>query len=198
MLLQEKAAPLDPRFPLFLGSLLDAYGDYADAQPQLQLASQLSPDKQTILFELGLNAQARGDTAGALNYFATAYNLEPDYVSARLYYAAAAIEAGDTATANQLLAPIIASGQAADSRIASAYASRGEYAQMIPIWQAAIQADPTNGQDYFTLAAAYYETGNKTQAIAILQASETAAPGSASQAQQAIKEIQNGTISVGK
>lgn len=194
MLLQEKAAPLDPRFPLFLGTMLDAYGDYTDAQPQLQQALTLSPDKQTILFELGLNAQARGDTAGALNYFETAYTLEPDYLDARLYYAAAAIEAGDNATATQLLAPVIASGEAADPRIASAYASRGEYSAMIPIWQAAIKADPTNAQNYFTLAAAYYEAGNSAQAIATLQAAESAVPSSASEAQQAIQEIKSGSV----
>jgi len=196
MLLQEKAAPLDPRFPLFLGTMLDAYGDYADAQPQLVLASQLSPDKQTILFELGLNAQARGDTAGALSYFKTAYDLETDYLDARLYYAAAAIQAGDESTASQLLAPIIPTGEAADPRIASAYASIGQYGQIITIWQAAVQADPTNGQNYFTLAAAYYAAGNSKQAIAILEEAETADPSSASEAQQVIQEIQSGSAKV--
>ncbi len=194
MLLQEKAAPLDPRFPLFLGTMLDAYGDYSDALPQLQLAHQLSPNKQTILFELGLNAQMRGDTAGALNAFKTAYDLEPDYLDARLYYAAAAIMAGDDTTASQLLAPIIPTGQAANQRIASAYASRKEYAPIVTIWQAAVQANPTNGQDYFTLAAAYYAEGNTKEAIATLQASKTADPSGASQAQQAIQQIEGGTV----
>jgi O-antigen ligase/tetratricopeptide (TPR) repeat protein len=196
MLLQEKVAPLDARFPLFLGTMLDAYGDYTDAQSQLALAHSLSPDKQTILFEQGLNAQARGDTAGALNYFQTAYNLETDYLDARLYYAAALIDAGDYATAQQILAPVVASGEAADPRIAAAYASQHMYAPIVTIWQAAVAADPSNDQNYFTLAAAYYAEGNSAQAIATLKAVEAEDPSSATEAQQAIQEVESGTAKV--
>ncbi|HEV3244943.1 MAG TPA: tetratricopeptide repeat protein, partial [Candidatus Paceibacterota bacterium] len=196
MLLQEKAAPLDARFPLFLGTMLDSYGDYTDAAQQLQLAHQLSPSKQAILFELGLNAEARGDTAGALNYFQTAYNLETDYLDARLYYAAAAIQAGDDSTADQLLAPVIPTGQAADPRIAQAYAARGEYGKIVTIWQAAVKADPTNPQTYFTLAAAYYAAHDTAQAIATLKAAEVADPSATAQAEQVIQEIQSGKVNV--
>jgi tetratricopeptide (TPR) repeat protein len=193
MQLQEQVSPLDARFPLFLGTLLDSYGQYAQAQTALEKAHELSPDKQTILFELAMNAQARGDTAGALNDFAQAYNLEPDYLDARLYYAAAAIEAGDDATADQLLAPITASGEAADSRIAAAYASRKEYSKIIPLWQAHIAVDPTDSQAYFTLAAAYYAGGQSAQAISELKAVEQVDPSSVSQAQTLIQQIQSGT-----
>jgi cytochrome c-type biogenesis protein CcmH/NrfG len=198
MLAQEQAAPLDARFPLFLGTMLDAYGQYADAASQLQLAHQLSPDKQAILYELGANAEGRGDTAGALADFATAYNLDTNDLDARLYYAAAAIEAGNDALGSQLLAPVTASGQAADPRIAQAYASRGEYGKIVSIWQAAVQADPSNTQNYFTLAAAYYAGGDSKDAIAELKAAETEDPSSAQQANQLIQEIQNGTIKVTK
>lgn len=194
MLLQEKAAPLDARFPLFLGTMLDSYGDYAQAQPQMQLAQQLSPDKQTILFEVGLNAEARGDTAGALSAFQNAFNLETDDLDSRLYYAAALIDAGDNAQAQAVLAPVLASGQAADPRIASAYAAKRDYADIITIWQAAVKADPTNAQNYFTLAAAYYAAGNSTEAIAQLQAAEAADPSSASEAEQIISEIKSGQV----
>ncbi|MDR3570893.1 MAG: tetratricopeptide repeat protein [Candidatus Pacebacteria bacterium] len=196
MLQQEKEAPLDARFPLFLGTMLDSYGDYTDAQQQLQIAHELSPSKQTILFELGLNAEARGDTAGALNYFSQAYNLEPDYLQARIYYATAAIGAGDDSIADQLLAPIIASGQAADPRIASAYGARNEFSKIITIWQAALKADPTNTQNYFTLAAAYYAAGNTQQAIVELKAAEAADPSATTKAEQAIQSIQSGTAKV--
>jgi tetratricopeptide (TPR) repeat protein/O-antigen ligase len=193
MQLQEQVSPLDARFPLFLGTLLDAYGQYDQAQAPLEKAHALSPGKQAILFELGLNAQARGDSAGALNYFATAYNLEPDYLDARIYYATAAIEAKDDTLADQLLAPIIPTGQAADSRIAAAYASRGEYGKIITIWQADVAVDPTQAQTYFTLAAAYYAAGNSAQAIIELQTAEKIDPASAAQAESVIQEIKSGT-----
>jgi len=196
MQLQEQVSPLDARFPLFLGTMLDAYGQYVPAQAALQQAHDLSLDKQTILFELALNAQARNDTASALSDFAEAYTLETDYLDARLYYAAAAIDAGDESLADQLLAPVIPTGQAADPRISAAYASRGEYGKIISIWQAAITATPSNAQLYFTLGAAYYAAGNPKQAIATLKAAEVADPSITSQAEQVIQEIQNGTIQV--
>lgn len=196
MQLQEQAAPLDARNPLFLGTMLDAYGQYDAAQTQLSLAHQLSQNKQEILIELGLNAEARGDTAGAINYFSQAYKLDTADIDAQLYYAAATIEAGDYPTASQILASIIPTGQAADPRIASAYASKGQYAPIITIWQAAVAANPSNTQNYFTLAAAYYADGNSKQAVAELKAAEAEDPSSTSQAEQVIQEIQNGTAKV--
>ncbi|KKW44135.1 MAG: hypothetical protein UY94_C0032G0009, partial [Parcubacteria group bacterium GW2011_GWA2_56_21] len=91
MVLQSQASPLDARFPLFLGVLLDAYGAQIDAAPVLARALELSPKKQTILYQIGSNAFARGDTAAALDAFKRAYELAPENNDARLYYAAALI-----------------------------------------------------------------------------------------------------------
>jgi tetratricopeptide (TPR) repeat protein len=192
--LQSQVSPLDARFPLFEGVLLDAYGAYDQAQPVLERALSLSPTKQTIMFELGLNDEARGDTAGALSVFASAYNEETDNSEARIFYAAAAIRAGDDATADQVLAPIIPTGKAADPRITSAYVSRKEYGKLVTIWKAAVAVNPTNVQDYFTLAAAYYAEGDTTDAIATLTAAEKEDPTATTQADQLIQQIKNGTV----
>ena len=191
--LQEQVSPLDARNPLFIGTLYDAYGEYALAQPALMQSHDLSPTKQTIIFELALNAQTQGDTTDAFNYFAQAYNLDTDYLEARLYYAAAAITSKNFTLADQLLAPIIPTGQAADPRISAAYASAGQYQPIITIWEAHVKADPTDTQGYFTLAAAYFAAGEKTQAIATLQTLEQIDPSSSSQADALIQEIKSGT-----
>ncbi len=196
MQLQEKASPLDARFPLFLGSLYDAYGQYDAAKQALTTAHNLSPGKQVILLTLGMNAQAQGDAQGAEKYFAEAYNLDTDYMDARIYYAAAAIAAGDDTTADALLSPITASGQAADKRIAAADGLRKEYSKIIPIWEAHVSADPSDSQGYFTLAAAYYASGNQSKAIETLQRDAQANPSDASKAQQTIQQIRTGEIRV--
>jgi tetratricopeptide (TPR) repeat protein len=103
MLLMTQEAPLSARFPLFLGVLLNAAGDHENAAVALEKAHQLSPGKQTILFELAANRMARGDTAKALATYRQAYELAPEFRDARVLYAAAAIRVGQIALAEELL-----------------------------------------------------------------------------------------------
>ncbi len=196
MKLQEKESPLDARFPLFVGVTQGAYGDYAGAAESLKRAHELSMDKQAILFEVGVNAIARDDAAGALAAFKQAYELEPSFDQARILYVAILVRTKNDALADEILAPIVADGRAADTRIAAAYAARGQYNKILPIWQARIKADPNDIQAYFTLAAATYATGNRVQAIAVLEAAKKQSPSSADQVDTYIKQIKEGTAVV--
>lgn len=193
---QMAVSPLDARFPLFLGTVYQSYGNYKDAQIALEKAHELSFDKQSIYYQLGMNAWALGENAKALEYFKTAYELVTANTEAQIYYVAAAIRAGDTALANQFLQPLIDSNQAADQRILAAYSATGNIAKAIPLWEARIKMTPEDAQAYFTLAALYYQSGNKAQAIASLQAAKAAIPSVAEQADSLISEVRNGTATV--
>lgn len=194
MLLQEKVSPLDARNPLFVGTVMDAYGDYGDAATALNQALALSPKKQAILFQIGMNEQALGQLGESEQTFKQAYELDTNDTQAALYYAAAAILNKDDATADALLQPLVESGQAAVQQIAAAYASRDEYAKIIPIWTLYIQKNPSDTQAYLTLAAAYYALGQKSQAIVVLQAGATANPSAASQFSQIIQQVKSGSV----
>lgn len=196
MALQAEASPLDARFPLFLGILEDNYGDYKDAAVALEKAHELSPNKQTILFQIALNKLAQNDVSGSLATFKQAYELAPEFREARLYYAGAAIQAGQDSLANELLAPLISSGEAADPRISAAYADRGAYGKIIQIWSAHVKAQPKDVQGYFTLAAAYLGAGDSANAIATLQSAESLSPAVATQAEGLIQQIRNGTAKI--
>ena len=196
MTLQEKVSPLDARFPLFLGILQFSYGDYADAATSLEKAHELSPNKQTILFQIAANQQAQGDKAGALQTLKSAFELETDDKDARITYAAAAISMGQLALADQVLAPIIPTGDAADTRILSAYATLKRFDKLIPIWEAHVKAAPNDLQGYFTLAAIYYQAGNSSQAIAELQSAEKVSSSVTAQAEDLIQQIRAGTLKV--
>jgi cytochrome c-type biogenesis protein CcmH/NrfG len=193
---QAKISPLDARFPLFTGVMLDAYGQYAAAATALQKAHELSPQKQMIIYELALNAQARGDSAGELAYFKQAFDLAQDNVNARIYYATAAIQNKQDALADQILAPIIPTGRAADQRVAAALVARGQYAKLATLWQARVAANPADAQAYLTLAAAYYKAGDVANAVKTLKAAEAVSPSSASQIETLITQIQNGTAQI--
>jgi O-antigen ligase/Flp pilus assembly protein TadD len=189
---QGNESPKNARPPFFLSILLDRAGAYADAKTALDRAHSLSPKKQGILFEAGLNAYARNANDEALADFKQAYDLEPAYPEARFYYASALIRAGREAEAETLLKDDIESGAAADSRIASAYASRNEYGKIITIWSTFIAKNPDSADARILLAGAYYSGGDPARAIATLETLKRDIPASATQADALILQIKNG------
>ena len=194
MTLQAHMSPLDARNPLFIGTIMDSYGNYKGAAEALLAAHNLSPNKQTILFQVALNQQAQGNGIAAEGYFKQAFDLEPDYLQARIFYAVSAIENKDDVVADALLAPIISTGEAANQQIAAAYASRNLYAKLIPIWTAYVAANPTNLQGRLTLAAAYYQGGDKNGAVDALQAALVAIPSAVGQINPLIQQVKAGTV----
>ena len=192
--LQKEASPLDARPALFLGLLHDTFGNYAAGAEALKHALSLSPTKQSILYELARNAQMRGDVAGMMGYFKTAFELETKNVQARILYASAAIAIRNDALANELLAPIIPTGEAADARITAAYLAQKRYDKIALAWEPYVKAHPENVQGYFTLAAAYYGMGDRTKAIEALQAASKLSTDVALQASGFIEQIRNGTL----
>lgn len=196
MALQADESPLDARFPLFLGVLLSSAGEFEKAAPLLARAHELSFGKQTILFEIAANSLARGDVSATHAAYKQAYELAPEFTDARLSYAAAVIRAGNDALGDELLAPIIESGAAADPRIAAAYVSRDRYDKIAGIWEARVKATPGESQPYFTLAAAYYGMGDSARAISTLEAAAEAIPSVKSQADALIEQIRSGTAKI--
>ncbi len=194
MQLQQNASPLDARFPLFLGIIYNSFGNYTAGAQALQRAHELSLKKQSILYEVAQNAQARGDTMGALKALEMAYSLETKNVQARIMYAALLINTGNSALADEILAPILATGEAADPRITSAYVSIKRYDKIAAVWEAFVKAQPNDSQGYFTLAAAYYGMGDTAKAIATLEAASRLSPDAAKQAADFIGQIRSGTV----
>jgi O-antigen ligase/Flp pilus assembly protein TadD len=194
MQLQMKVSPLDARFPLFLGVMLDAFGDFKDAAVALERAHELTPSKQSILYELGFNAQARGDKAAALKFFETAYNLEKDNEQARLLYAAAAVLAGQDALADDLTRSLVDSGSTVNENLLAAYVSRGQYGKIVTLLNARIAKYPEDTKAYLSLAATYYKMGNASKAIETLRAAEVVAPASKTQIEGMIEQVRTGTV----
>lgn len=190
---QEQASPLDARFPLFTGLVYQAYGDLENARQSFEKAHELSPTKQSIYYQIGQNAISRGDVQGAMTAFKEAFEVDTRNIEARLYYVALLIRAGNDSLADELLAPAIATGQAADQRIAAAYSARGQFDKIAKIWEVKANLDPENTQVYFTLAAAYYGAGDKAKAISTLQQIAQKVPSVAAEAQKYIEQIKSGT-----
>ncbi|MDO8514672.1 MAG: O-antigen ligase family protein [bacterium] len=192
----QKDSSQDARFPLFQGIVHESFGNYSAGAQSLERARELSPKKQTILFSIASNKQSRGDSAGALATYAEALELEPGFVQARILYASALIHAGNLKRADEVLEPIIATGEAADPRIAAAYLVSKRYDKIANIWEAHMKAQPKDVQGYFTLAAAYYGMGERAKAISALEAAVVVEPSLADQVKVFIEQVRNGTAQI--
>jgi tetratricopeptide (TPR) repeat protein len=190
---QEAVSPLDARFPLFLGLIYQSQGNFPAAKEALARSRELSPTKQSIMYQQAQNAMSLNDGNGAIEFFRQAYAVNPNNNDARIYYASFLIRAGNDALAEEILAPIVSNGVAADQRISSAYAARNEYGKIAKIWKARVDARPYDTQAFFTLAAAYYASGDKASAIATLQDVAQKNPSVAQDAQTYIQQIQSAT-----
>jgi len=189
---QITAAPDDARFPLFLGTLLDSRGMNEDAQRYLERAQELSPTKQSIAFQRGLNAMSRGDGEEAIRIFKAAYELAPEYDTARAFYATALIASGRVTEADPIVQPLVEKG-AVDQRLIAAYASQGDFRRIIALWEGRLAVVPNDTQALFALAAAYFGAGDNASAIVVLEQAASINPELAAQAQSLIEQIKNGT-----
>lgn len=195
---QIASAPLDARFPLFLGLLYASYGQHDKAKAALEQARALSPKKQAIILQLAMNANARGKADEALNYLKEAYELEPKYLDARMVYAAALIQSGNEKMAEELLAPLMGTAEVADQRVIAAYAARKNYAAVGALWESKAKANPQDVQARLSVAASYFAAGNKAKAIETLEQIAKDIPAVAQQAQALIQEVKNGTAKLGQ
>jgi O-antigen ligase/tetratricopeptide (TPR) repeat protein len=192
----QKEVPLEARFPLFLGLLYDAYGQYGSGATALARAHTLSPAKQSILFELAMNQARQGDTQGALATFKQAYDLDTDYDDARALYAVMALQLGRNDLADSLVQPMIEKDTAYNSRVVAAYVATKRYGPVIAIMLSHAQKNPADAQARFSLAAAQYAAGDTASAIATLQQCAKDIPTSVDQAQQFIADMRSGKAKV--
>jgi len=193
---QIEDAPRDARFPLLLGTLLNLYGLTDEGLQYLGKAHELSPNKQTILFQIGFANMNKGNVAAATENFKKAFELEPEYAQARALYVAALITSNDFRGASEIQQPLIEIGATPDQRVVEAYVSKGRYDKVIELWKARIEQYPEDAQARFALSAAYFAAGNPAEAIRRLEATVRDIPSVAAQAEQLIEQIRNGTATL--
>jgi O-antigen ligase/Flp pilus assembly protein TadD len=125
---QLETVPPDARYYLFYGSFLSRLGLAASSSElvnegitHLTKAVELSPKKQTILFETGATYINTKQYALAVPYFKKAFESEPGYNDARFLYAIALIYAGDIKGSDEVLKPLDGTAYGGDYRLLRAY-----------------------------------------------------------------------------
>lgn len=185
--------PNDARYRVFASSLFSSFGLRDEAFAQVKKASELSPNKQAILFELAGAYINNGDQRNAFETGKKAFELEPNYDEARIIYAVTAIYTGQNKLAEDLLAEKFGTTTIiTDDRIINAYAQTGQYVKVINIWKARIAEDPNNPQYHVNLSASYLANKERNKSIEELKKAAELNPQFKDQAEYYIKEIKAG------
>jgi len=190
--IQTERVPNDTRGNLLYASFLDRFKMYDEAIMYFEKALELSPNKQAIYFGLVGSYLNKIDYEKALEFARIAFELEPEFTSARQIYALVAIYKGDDKLAEELLVPVFGTTLIEDDRFVNAYANRGQYNKVMAIWKSRTEKDPNNMQYRLSLAASYVEIGQRQKAIKEIEEVIALDPAFKDQGQYYINEIRAG------
>ena len=189
---QIKEAPEDARYRIFYGSFLNRTGNVDEAIVQVEKAIELSPKKQTMLFELGSAYLNKGDLEKAFETMRHAFELDERFSEARVVYAVTAIYASKFDVVQELLEPLSGMSHAYDDRLVQAYNAVGKKEEAIALLEQRVEGNPNDSQARFSLASAYLDSGYRTKAVSVLATISADFPDSREQADYYIQEIRAG------
>jgi O-antigen ligase/tetratricopeptide (TPR) repeat protein len=192
---QMEELPRNARFPLLLGILLNAHGRYDEAKVVLEKARSLSPEKQSIRFELAANAYNRGKPEEGIQMLREAYELAPESHVSIALYASALVRAGQIELADPMIAGL-RDDNALNQRLLSAYAAANRFDKIVQLSSQALIADPRVPQAYMTRAAALYLMKDIDAAVSSLKDMKRVLPDTTQQADLLIGQMRAGTFKV--
>jgi tetratricopeptide (TPR) repeat protein len=184
---QIAATPLDARIYALGGVFLDNAHDWTDAAALLQRSLELSPNKQSIMYELAQNYLNTNKIPEALDLLKKAYELAPENDNAKLAYASTLILVGQEKSGIAVYGGD--ESFLVDPRIVGIYAQNKNYTKAIELAKKVIEKDPNTLQNYGNLVALYYQVGDKADALKVLETMKTKFPEALKDINNAISEI---------
>lgn len=161
--------PGDARYEMFAANFYSQYGMLAEAEQHAAKAVELSPRKQTILFQLGSLYITQKKYTEAVEIFKRAYEAEPSYVEALKYYASALMYVNKEDVVSGLIEKSGLGQAVFEDVFVPVYADLGKWDKVISIMKSRIALDPKNPQYRMNLVSAYFQSGNKLAAVGVLR-----------------------------
>jgi len=184
----------DARLELFMGTFLAQFGQVGEALEHLQKALALSPKKQQMLFQLGFVHLNGGDAGGGVAYFKQAFEEEPRYDLARVFYAEALYLTGNGTQADALILERWGTLAVDDAQLVQVYIQTKKYDRLVAIWQKRLESSPNSVDLHLGLAEIYFMAGRKDETIKELERVAQLSPSQAAQMQSLINQIRDGTL----
>ncbi len=189
---QLEHTPDDARYQLFTGTFYSYYGLFDDALKYTLRASELSPNKQSILYQLGNLYLQKQDYTKALEVFKRAYEIEVRNEDAFMYYVIATIYSGDVQKAEETLESKYGTTLVTDDRLIRAYTDTKQWPRALALWKKRLETDPSNNQYRLQYAATFLASGDRRSAIATIREVIAKDPTFKEQGEYYIKEIEAG------
>ncbi len=168
--------PGDARLHVLLGSFYRVTDNMDKALAQYEIALELSPRKQAIIEEMGLIYMLSDRHDEAVAEFRRAYELDESNVTGKIRLAAALLYAGND---EEFVALVGEDKLAEDEALRYAFINNQMLAQIANnlkrydileyIFRGLVEQNPNDSDVRVNLAAAYYEQGNVSAAVAVLE-----------------------------
>ena len=182
--------PLDARGHLQLSYAYRIVGLSEEALNEVKIASSLSPKKEQFLLEMGTIEWDRGNFKNAQNYFNTAYRLGPQFTELALYSAVGNITAGNQEEADRVLIATFGTKNVDNDILSTAYYRAQNWSRLIDFWKSRAERPEARPETWFSLAASYYESGDKESAIKTINKAVGLYPEVAADGAAAIRQIE--------
>lgn len=188
------ARPNDARMELLFAGFLAQYGQLGESLQHLESARLASPQKQRILFQIGMTLIQGGAVDQGIQVLKEAFELEPRFDTARIYYASGLLYAGRVAEADALLVEKFGTVLVDNEQLLQVYINTKMFPRIIGIWSKRVEDNPDDPQMHIGLATGYFVSGDNKNAIAELEVAMQLSPTLAPQIQPIINQIKDGTL----
>lgn len=185
--------PRDARIRLEYALLLRAGGDYTDALVQSGVAQSLSPQKQTIMIEEGVEEWQAGNLKAAATFFDQAYKLDTSFQTAAAYDAAGEIANGNVAGGKALLTQSFGTTTVDQDPVLLAYYQAKDFQDFIAVWRQRVVDENNSADAEFGLAAALADSGDIADAKTEIEAAISQHPDATSEGAAMLAEIASST-----
>lgn len=190
LLKQVQEKPGDARIHVFLASYYRSTNNLDTALKQIEIARELSPQKQLILYEEGYIYLQKQEYAKAEEVFKEAYELGPQFDDATVNYVMAAIYNGQLGLVDELIKTDAQKNAFARSDIAIQAAYQAKmYPLLIDMFHRQITLKPDDTQARTNLAFILNETGDTAQAVEVLTQAGKDIPSFKEQADKFISSV---------
>jgi tetratricopeptide (TPR) repeat protein len=181
--------PLDARGYLQLAYAERIAGTFDEAIQALKTAIELSPKKEAFYVEKGSIEWNTGDIKAANEDFATAYALGPSFPELAAYAAAGDIVNGDQKSADKILLTAFGTTTVDSNPLIIAYYRVKNWPKLIRTLRLRTESSTAGPNEWFSLAAAYFESGDRASAVSTINAAVAKFPEAATSGAAAIKQI---------
>jgi O-antigen ligase/tetratricopeptide (TPR) repeat protein len=170
LLKQAEEKPNDARIHVFISSFYRTTNNLDPAIAQIEIARSLSPRKQLIIFEQGIAYIQKGEYQKAMDVLKEAYDLGPQFMESRVFYATAAVYNNRLDVVDEIIKTDEEKRAFAENQLAvqAVYGAK-LYPRLIEMFKLQVAYTPDDTQLRTNLAFVLNESGDVDGAIEVLR-----------------------------